>query len=150
MTYARSMTGRDLGPEAVRPPSELDRRSDQYMRVLAELNPIVGQSAGFEGSAGALPDYSPAGIAAEIELGQNLLKWVREPANRIHYDQVDRVTEAALENRLSLDAELYQAGEMERTLNNLASPLQEIRDSFDLLPKRTKDDWSHIRRPVRR
>ncbi len=144
LAYARGMTNVPRPPASERSRSELDKRCDQYVQELIKLNPIVGQEMGIEGSAGSLPDYSSSGIAKEIELGQALLEWARDPANKVHYDAVDLVTEAALENRLTLDRDLYETGEFERTLNSLASPLQEVRDSFDLLPKETSADWSHI------
>ncbi len=132
-----------IGDET-RPPSALDQRCDQYVRDLANINPIVAQDWGIGEGAGRLPDYSPVGIAAEISLGHDLRRWANEPANRRHFDEVDVITAAALEDRFSLDQELYDAGEFERTLNNLASPLQEVRDSFDQLPRRIKSDWSQI------
>ncbi len=129
---------------ASRPQSALDRRCDQYMQDFAKLNPIAAQDWGIGDGAGKLPDYSPAGIAAEQALGQQLLDYVRDSANQVTFDATDRITAAALEDRLDLDRELYEAGEFERTLNNLASPLQEVRDSFDQLPQETSADWSKI------
>ncbi len=127
-----------------RPASALDERCDQYIHQYAKLNPLAALDWGIGQSEGKLPDYSPAGLAAEQALGAELLAYVREPRNREQFDPIDRITAAALEDRLGLDQELYEAGEFERTLNNIASPLQEVRDGFDLLPKDTLADWSVI------
>ena len=52
-------------------------------------------------------------------------------------DDIDRVTLAAMRERLSLAEQTYAAGLDEMSLNVLASPLQSIRDVFDLMPRET-------------
>ncbi|MFD0865679.1 DUF885 domain-containing protein, partial [Tessaracoccus lubricantis] len=59
-------------------------------------------------------------------------------------DAVDEVTAAAMEERLSLELALHDAGEGYANLNNLASPLQVIRDVFDLMPTDTLEQWEVI------
>ena len=56
-------------------------------------------------------------------------------------DDVDRVTISALRNRLELDEEIYAAGLDEMSLNVIASPLQDLRDVFDLMPQDTEASW---------
>ena len=43
--------------------------------------------------------------------------------------------------RLQLAEDRYAAGLDEMSLNVLASPLQSVRDVFDLMPQDTEDDW---------
>ena len=57
-------------------------------------------------------------------------------------DDVDRVTVAALRDRLELAEEIHAAGLEEMSLNVIASPLQEIRDVFDLMPQESEADWA--------
>jgi len=51
------------------------------------------------------------------------------------------VTAAALRERLGLEVEMFDAGETQRELNVIASPLQGVRDVFDLMPMATHEDW---------
>ena len=57
-------------------------------------------------------------------------------------DDVDRVTISALRNRLELDEEIHAAGLDEMSLNVIASPLQDLRDVFDLMPQDTEANWT--------
>ena len=61
-------------------------------------------------------------------------------------DEVDVVTVAAMNERLGLDVELYMAGELGRELNVIHSPVQNLRDVFDLMPSETAEDWECIGR----
>jgi hypothetical protein len=54
------------------------------------------------------------------------------------------VTRADLLNELQLSVESYEAKLHLRDLNVLASPAQEIRETFDLMPHATTSDWSTI------
>ena len=59
-------------------------------------------------------------------------------------DDVDRVTRTDLLSDLQLSVESYEAKLHLRDLNVLASPAQEIRETFDLMPHATASDWSTI------
>ncbi|MGV2549464.1 DUF885 domain-containing protein, partial [Bacillus licheniformis] len=61
-------------------------------------------------------------------------------------DDTDRVTLAAMRERLGLEVELHEAGELQRELNNIASPVQGMRDVFDLMPTDGVQDWQTIAR----
>src|SRR5690606_34300672 len=54
------------------------------------------------------------------------------------------VTLAAMRERIGLDVELFDAGELHGELNNIASPVQYLRDIFDVMPTATVEDWSNI------
>ena len=51
------------------------------------------------------------------------------------------MTIAALTDRLELAEQRHAAGLDEMSLNVLASPLQLVRDIFDLMPQDSEDDW---------
>ncbi|SPT55040.1 Bacterial protein of uncharacterised function (DUF885) [Actinomyces bovis] len=108
------------------------------MARLAELSPEFAVYNGLPGRRGALDDHSPAGLAALTELSRATLRSLDQlqPA-----DDVDRVTLAAMRERLGLELELAEAGENLRVLNNIASPAQSVRDLFDNLPTDTVGDW---------
>src|SRR5699024_12349224 len=59
-------------------------------------------------------------------------------------DDVDWVTKTDLLRELDLGLDFLDAHAAERDLNNLASPSQNIRMSFDMLPKESAQDWEII------
>lgn len=129
-----------LGGEQI---SILDQHCDDYIYNLVKLDPIAATDWGLGGPSAKLPDYSPQGHAAERELDARLLQFVRSRQWEEGRFQ-DEITAEALENRLTLSLDLHDSGENLRELNNIASPLQDIRDSFDLMPKNSVDDWELI------
>ncbi|MGZ0067440.1 DUF885 domain-containing protein [Microbacterium arborescens] len=127
--------------EAQRTPTPIDQIADAWVDTLAELSPGLATYIGrFEHNA-RLDDYSPAGTARALEAARSTLAALEaaEPA-----DDVDVVTKADLSGDLRLQIELAEAGAHLRDVNVIASPAQEIRNTFDLMPTATVDDWSVI------
>ena len=130
----------------VHEPSPLDQRCDGYIHDQAALNPLLALTWGLGEPTGQLPDYSPAGYAAAADLTRSFLADVdvlvpSRPGAAPPVSANDAVTAAAVRNREQLELDLDAAGENLRQLNNIASPLQEVRDSFDMLPRKTYADW---------
>ncbi|AQP45667.1 DUF885 domain-containing protein [Tessaracoccus flavus] len=124
-----------------RTPTPLDAVADAYVDTIARLSPMTATSIGVPGDNRALDDFSPAGHSARAEAAREALRQVdATPAT----DDVDRVTAAAMRERLGLELELHEAGEDLGDLNNIASPLQGIRDVFDLMPTDTDEQWADI------
>ncbi|MHA6513537.1 DUF885 domain-containing protein [Tessaracoccus sp. Z1128] len=121
--------------------SRLDQVADAYVDTLVRLSPITATEIGAPGHDHELDDFSPAGLAERAETAREALRLV-EATKAV--DDVDTVTAAAMRERLGLDLELFEAGEDYAQLNNIASPLQYIRDVFDLMPTATTDDWEII------
>ncbi|MDN5797172.1 MAG: DUF885 domain-containing protein [Intrasporangium sp.] len=121
-----------------RPQTTVDRIAERYFDRLVELSPIGATYLGIPGHDEDLDDLSPAGLAAQSELRRRTLEELRDATP---VDEVDQVTIAAMAERLGLDEERYAAGLDEMSLNVINSPLQEVRDIFDLMPQRTADDW---------
>ena len=59
-------------------------------------------------------------------------------------DDIDRITVADLGSELELELESHDARLHLRDLNVIASPAQEIREVFDLMPTGSRDDWERI------
>jgi len=59
-------------------------------------------------------------------------------------DAIDTVTKMDLVRELDLKIEQHEAKTNLRDLNVIASPAQDIRSTFDLMPTATVDDWSTI------
>ncbi|HWH99230.1 MAG TPA: DUF885 family protein, partial [Propionibacteriaceae bacterium] len=121
-----------------RPRTDADRVADDYFDGAIALSPIMATNAGIPGHEEDLDDVSPAGLAAMSELRQRTLAALVdiEPV-----DDVDRVTISALRDRLGLAEEIHAAGLDEMSLNVIASPLQDLRDVFDLMPQSSDADW---------
>ena len=84
-------------------------------------------------------DYSPDGVAARVDAAREAL---RDLDGTSPVDDVDRVTIAAMRERLGLQIELHDARLDVGDLNVIASPLQSMRDVFDLMATDTEEDWA--------
>lgn len=125
----------------MREATPIDAVAEEYTRSLVDLSPMWATSLGVPGRDHLLDDLSPAGDAALAALNRATLAELdaTPPA-----DATDEVTIAAMRDRLGLDLESFEAGDHLRNLNNLASPLQGMRDIFDLMPHETTEEWSNI------
>ncbi len=126
---------------ASREPSPIDAVAEAYLDTYARLDPFAATSIGIAGHDHESTDYSPAGHAARVDAARSTLQALDGLAQR---DEVDDITLAAMRERLGLYAEHDAAGETLRDLNNIASPVQGMRDVFDLMPTGTVEDWENI------
>ena len=126
---------------AERTPTEVDRIAEGWVDEIVRLNPAVGTYIGRTDEDHRLPDYSPTGHAALMEATRATLGELRR-ADPV--DDVDRITVADLGSELDLDLEADAAGLPLRDLNVIASPAQEIREVFDLMPTSSTEDWERI------
>lgn len=94
-----------------------------------------------------ITDYSPDGVTARVDAARAALA---ELDGVEAQDDVDVVTVAAMRERLGIQLELHDAGLDVGELNVIASPLQSMRDVFDLMPTDTEDDWRTISRRMSR
>ncbi|QPE05792.1 DUF885 domain-containing protein [Microbacterium schleiferi] len=127
--------------EAPRSATPIDAIADAWVDTLAERVPTLATYIGRSEHNARYGDYSPAGAdALADEARQTLAALGRaEPV-----DDIDRVTKADLTRELELDLELHDARWHLRDLNVIASPPQDIRAVFDLMPTETAEDWSVI------
>jgi uncharacterized protein (DUF885 family) len=130
----------DSTPET-RSPTAVDALAEQYLDRHAALDPIMASSIGLAGYDEDWPDLSPAGLDAVDALMQQTL---RELSGVRAVDDVDRVTIAALHDQLEIGIDLHALGVDLSLLNNLASPVQALRDAFDLMPTDTAENWATI------
>ncbi|MEE2521692.1 DUF885 domain-containing protein [Pseudarthrobacter sp. J75] len=129
-----------VAPSA-RPHTPIDGVADHYTDTLIRLNPSFATELGIPGHETEYPDYSPAGIA---ELAAEARKALAELDGLAPVDDVDAVTLDAMGERLGLLLEIHESGWDAADLNNIASPAQEIRAIFDLMPTGTAEQWEHI------
>jgi len=121
------------------------RLCDDYVRRLAALDPVtaVVDGAGEPFIAGT--DYGPDGIAARAELIASTLAALDAiPAGVPAASAADRNAAAFLRERLSAEADWYQIGEPWRLLRAQFGLTATMRDSVDLLPRASQDDWRNV------
>ncbi len=116
---------------------------DRFVDDLAALDPIAATYLGIPGGDDRLTDFSPDGHGERGELARRALAGVvaAEPA-----DAAERIAKAVFTERVGIDVELHEAGEDIRSLNVIASPVQELRQVFDLMPTDTAEQWRTIAR----
>jgi uncharacterized protein (DUF885 family) len=131
----------DTSPGTARPATAIDGIADAFVDASVDLSPIGATYLGIPGHDEDLDDFSPDGYARHSELRRGTLEQLAasEPV-----DDVDRTTLAAMTERLELAEEEYAAGLDEMSLNVIASPLQDVRGIFDLMPTDTDEQWSVI------
>ena len=106
-------------------------------------SPIEATYLGVDVRQDELDDFSPAGYPARADLARATLAQL---ATAEPVDDIDRVTISAMRERLQLDVDLHESGLDQCDLNVLASPMQSVRDVFDLMPTDTAEQWATITR----
>lgn len=131
----------------VRPHTAVDAVAERYLDTLAALDPCTATELGIAGGDRNydedITDYSPDAVAARAEAARSALKELRAV---VAVDETDAVTAAAMRERLGVLIDIHEAGLDIGELNVIASPLQTMRDVFDLMPTDTADDWTVIDR----
>jgi len=111
--------------------SHIDEIADGYVERAAAMNPIDATFCGVAGYDDRLPDLSPDGFRAQADLYRETLAALRAETAA---DEGEQVAKDAMVERLGLAVEFYDAGEATSDLNVIASPLQSVRQVFDLMP----------------
>ncbi|MDG4669046.1 DUF885 domain-containing protein [Mycobacterium sp. 236(2023)] len=122
-----------------RPTTAVDALAERYLDVSAALDPCAATESGIAGHDDEITDYSPEGVTARVDAAKSALRELdtTQPA-----DAVDVVTIAAMRERLGVLVDMHDVGLDVGELNVIASPLQTMRDVFDLMATDTEDDWA--------
>nr|WP_051989726.1 DUF885 domain-containing protein [Gordonia soli] len=104
--------------------------ADDFLARQAAEDPVFATEVGIAGHDGELTDFSPDAVAARADTDRAAL---RDLAAALPVDDVDRVTIATMSATLRRRIALADAGEMTGDLNVIASPVQVVRDIFDLM-----------------
>lgn len=148
MGYVRAVTDPSTAQTGgLRAQSDVDRIAEAYVARAIELSPIDATHLGLPGRHDEYDDFSPDGWAAASELRRETLAKL---ATASPVDAVDVVTIEAMRERLGLAEEMHAAGLDLAQLNNLASPLQYVRDVLDLMPTDTADQVATFARRLHR
>lgn len=129
----------------VRTWTAVDRIADAYVDALCALDPVVATEIGVPGHDRALPDLSPGGLAEVSALRRRTLVALDAvDAAQATTDATDRVTVVALRDSLEIAEALRDTGVEESSLDIIASPVQFVREVFDLMPTATAEDWAVV------
>ena len=109
----------------------VDDLANRFVDEWAPLSPTGATSVGIAGYDDQMDDLSLEGYAAGAELARRTLTELNAtPAT----DERERVAKEAMQERLGLELERYDAGLTTSDLNVIACPLHDIRGVFDLMP----------------
>lgn len=118
-----------------------DEIAEAHLTTGADLDPVGATLDGITGYEDRLTDYSPDGHRARLRAARDTLRALEGAAAE---DGTDRITLAALTERLELQVERHEAGLPQRDLNNIVCPVQHIRQAFDLADTDTVAGWESI------
>jgi uncharacterized protein (DUF885 family) len=126
---------------APRTSTPIDQIAEAWVDTLAELDPSLATYIGRSQYNDRYADFSPEGQDRRADAMRSTLAALEAAAP---VDGVDEVTKEDLTRELRLDLELHEAEWHLRDLNVIASPAQDIRSVFDLMPTSTVDDWTVV------
>ena len=115
--------------------------SDWYVDAMAAASPNMATALGIPGRETELTDYSPNGHAQRSAIRRQAEQALL--ALTVDNDR-DRVARDVMLERFDYEAELEAQHEHLRSLNVLASPLQNTRQVFDLMPRETEEDHARV------
>ena len=121
----------------------IDAIAAEYVDRAAALDPFQAALAGNEGHDHEVPDLSPDGFAERAGLERATLTALDAAEAPGHRDQAAR---AAMQERLSLAVERYDAGDTTSELNVIASWVQDVRELFDLMPAEGEEAAANVAR----
>ena len=116
------------------------------MDTLAELDPSLATYIGRFEHNDRYADFTPEGHDRVAEEARRTLDALEATAPA---DAIDEVTKLDLTRELKLALDLHDARWNLRNLNVIASPAQDVRAVFDLMPTATADDWAVISRRLK-
>jgi len=112
-------------------PRPVDAIADRYVDEAAALDPMMAAYAGIAGHDHRLPDLSPDGFAARLELDRQALAAARAATP---VDEREQVARDAFLERLGLKVEMAEAGITSSQVSVAAGPLHNVRGVLDLMP----------------
>ena len=141
-----------MSSDTSRSPSLLDASCEGFVYDLAALSPTDATAWGIPGFDGELQDFSPDYWEAVADRTREMIADVDafddgtdDSDDEDDFDEVDHVTAAVLRDRLCLDLDLHHHGENLALLNNIASPVQTIRDTLLIMPTDTPEQIDAVR-----
>ena len=131
---------------SARIPTAVDALAEELLDAYAALDPEFATSAGIAGHDHRLTDHSVAGIGERTALFRHVLARLDalEPV-----DATDEITADVLRERAGAEIAMAETGEHARALDVLGSPVQRMREVFDLMPTDDDADFACIAERLR-
>ena len=119
----------------------INQIADEYVKASIALSPEFATALGLEENQDRWGDYSPAGVEAEADLARETVKKLQqaEPV-----DAGESVTKAAMLDRLGVALDRHALGEPLRDLNNIACPIQSVRDTLAQMDTSTAEGKANV------
>ena len=133
--------GGSYGRGVTRDFTDADRLAESYTEEYLRLSPLTAIAMGVPVAGRPIDDLSPEGLQARSELRRHTLTALSACTP---VDEVDVVTLDAMTERLTAEEARHEARLDAASLDVIASPLQEIRDTLDLMPTASEEDWAAI------
>jgi uncharacterized protein (DUF885 family) len=121
----------------------IDGIAADYVERAAALDPYFATWAGIAGHDDELPDLSADGFAGRAELDRSTLAALEAAETPGLREQVAR---AAMQERLAVAVERYDAGDTTSELNVIDSWVQYVRELFDLMPTEGEEGAVNVAR----
>ncbi|GGM11420.1 DUF885 domain-containing protein [Nakamurella endophytica] len=121
--------------------TEITAISDQLVADMAAASPILATYVGVRGHDHVLDDLSPAGLERNHQIAVDARRRFQDA---VAVDERDEVARAVAVERLEVEIDRYESGWAHATLNVIESPVQLVRQIFDLMPTDTAEDREAI------
>ncbi len=121
--------------------------ADEYVETFARLDPVSATDYGIRGHDDEMTDYSPAAADERADADRHALAALDAADVR---DDRDRVAADVMRERLQVALAQHDMGERLRDLRVIGSPVQGVRQCFDLMAYDTDDDWETVSARVAR
>ncbi|MDQ3383032.1 MAG: DUF885 domain-containing protein, partial [Actinomycetota bacterium] len=139
------MTDTDATPE-ISTPRQL---ADQFVQDMADLDPQVATGLGLRPHDDRLPDFSPQGHQARVDLANRVLSnlhVMESHHGRAGWESLEQRCATLLRDRLGAELEAAEHGEHLRAVRNIGAPPHAARMLFTMMPTSTEQDWSCVAR----
>ncbi len=140
-----AMTDTDATPE-ISTPRQL---ADQFVQDMADLDPQVATGLGLRPHDDRLPDFSPQGHQARVDLANRVLSnlhVMESHHGRAGWESLEQRCATLLRDRLGAELEAAEHGEHLRAVRNIGAPPHAARMLFTMMPTSTEQDWSCVAR----
>ncbi|MGJ7440248.1 DUF885 domain-containing protein [Aquipuribacter sp. MA13-6] len=132
--------------DPTRTPTPVDTLAEELLDAYAALDPESATQSGLAGHDHRLTDHSVTGIAERTALFRDVLSRLDR---LVATDATDVVTADVLRERAEVEIRMATTGERARALDVLGSPVQGIREVFDLMPTDDDADWAVVAERLR-
>ena len=121
--------------------------SDKYVAEYVALDPLWATHIGVPGYEREMTDYSPEGHEARAECNAKALRLIAaiDPRNASEQN-----AKAVFCERVGLEQEIHEAGLDRAALNVIVSPVQEVREIFEIMSTESPEQWENIAARLRK